>query len=205
MTKVVMISSPVHTIPPRKGAAVEWWMLQVAQKLTNLDMHIIAIRGEDEPATEISDNITFHRIRIGKLYKRFFQKLTRLDPWSYSRRANFIINSIKPDIVHIHNNISLYKELITLNRDKNRKYILHMHNEKKPTDLPDFCNLFVVSAYLENWYRNRLPDANIQVIANGVDTDVFQPKWLDKETSVVKEINSAAISGKKVIMYVGRM
>lgn len=81
-----------------------------------------------------------------------------------------------------------------------------MHNEKESAELPQSCNLFVVSRYLDNWYRSRLPSANIQIIANGVDTSIFQPKWFGKEAPPpLSKIDSSVFSAKKVIMYVGRM
>jgi UDP-glucose:(glucosyl)LPS alpha-1,2-glucosyltransferase len=205
MKRAVMISAPIHSVPPKKGAAVEWWMYQVSQRLRNFEPHIIAISNDDEALDESLQGVAFHRIKIGRVYKRIFQKITRWDPWSYGHRANQIIDRLGADIVHVHNTPSLFIKLLRLNRDSRRRYALHMHNEKSTAGLPDSCNLFVVSRYLESYYRDRLPKAKIQIITNGVDTAVFKPKWSVDALSPFPALDTAIPAGKKVLLYVGRM
>lgn len=205
MKKIVMIAAPIHSIPPRTGAAVEWWMYQVSQRLIDFEAHIIAIGKENELASETLQDVAFHRIKIGRLYKRVFQKITRLDPWSYARRANRIIDQINADIVHVHNSPPLFHRLLLLNRNSRRQYVLHMHNEKSTTCIPENSNMFVVSQYLEQYYRKQLPKINIRVITNGVDTEAFKPKWLMKSLPPFPSLDNHLPLDKKVILYVGRM
>lgn len=48
MKKVVMIAPPFYSIPPNKGAAVEWWIYQVSKRLTQYERHVISIVKENE-------------------------------------------------------------------------------------------------------------------------------------------------------------
>lgn len=205
MKKSVMISAPIHSIPPRTGAAVEWWMYQVSQRLDGFESHIVAIGKDDEPLVETLQGVAFHRIKIGRVYKRIFQKITRLDPWSYAHRANRIIEQVGADIVHVHNTPPLFTKLVRLNRNPRRCYVLHMHNEKNTDVLPGRCDMFVVSQYLERFYRYKLPQANIRVITNGVDNDVFKPKWLFEKLPSFPAFDNRLPEGRKIVLYVGRM
>ena len=177
MKKVVMVAPPFHSIPPKKGAAVEWWMYQVCKRLTHCEPHIISICEGNEPELESRSGVTIHRIRFGWVYKRIFQKAMRLDPLSYAYRADRILSQVGADIVHVHNMPALFLALAKLGRGSDRHYILHMHNEKQVTNLADNCTVFVVSKYLENFYRKVLPQANIRIIPNGADVDLIRPKW----------------------------
>ena len=200
-----MVASPIHSVPPKKGAAVEWWMYQVCKRLTQYEPHIISICEENEPELEDYSGVTIHRIRFGQIYKRMFQKITRLDPLSYGRRVHRIISSLEADIVHVHNTPSLFLELENLGRGSMRHYILHMHNEKQNSNLTSNARLFVVSKYLESFYRQILPNSHIQIIPNGADINLIQPKWNVKGTPNYKNLSARIPRGNKVILYAGRM
>ena len=86
-------------------------MYQVCRRLAGFEPHIVCIAADDYPDEEQRDGIFFHRIRMGRLYKRLFQKITRIDPWSYAGRAAALIDRIKPDIVHVHNAPRLTREI----------------------------------------------------------------------------------------------
>ena len=46
MKKIVMVAAPVHPVPPRKGAAVEWWMYQTCRRLGDIEPHIVSIAAD---------------------------------------------------------------------------------------------------------------------------------------------------------------
>ena len=200
-----MVTSPIHSIPPNKGAAVEWWMYQVCKRLTQYEPHIISICEENEPELEEQSGVTIHRIRFGRIYKRMFQKITRLDPLSYAVRAHRIISELGADIVHVHNAPPLFLKLNALGKSNTEQYVLHMHNEKQFPKVNDSVQLFVVSKYLENFYRQILPKAHIQVIPNGVDINVMQPKWNVKSAPNYKDLSTRIPRENKVILYAGRI
>jgi UDP-glucose:(glucosyl)LPS alpha-1,2-glucosyltransferase len=200
-----MVTSPIHSIPPNKGAAVEWWMYQVCKRLTQYEPHIISICAENEPELEEQSGVTIHQIRFGRIYKRMFQKITRLDPLPYAVRVHQVISQLGADIVHIHNTPLLFSELENLGKSNARKYVLHMHNEKQYPNLIDNVQLLVCSEYLENYYRQLLPKARIQIIPNGVDIHRIQPKWNLKGAPEYKNLSAKIPQKSKVILYAGRI
>ena len=205
MKKVVMVAAPFHSIPPNKGAAVEWWIYQVCKRLTRYEPHIISICEGNEPELENRSGVTIHRIRFGWIYKRIFQKTLRLDPLSYAYRANRILAQVGADIVHVHNMPALFLELAKLGRESDRHYILHMHNEKQEPNLDNNCTLFVVSRYLKNYYRKILPEAHIRIIPNGADVDLIRPKWEETVAPNYRNLQTRIPHENKVILYAGRM
>ena len=200
-----MVAPPFHSIPPNKGAAVEWWIYQVCKRLTHYEPHIISICERNEPELENRSGVTIHRIRFGWIYKRIFQKTLRLDPLSYAYRANRILAQVGADIVHVHNMPALFLELAKLGRESDRHYILHMHNEKQDPNLDNNCTLFVVSRYLKNYYRKILPEAHIRIIPNGADVDLIRPKWEETVAPNYRNLQTRIPHENKVILYAGRM
>lgn len=202
MKKIVMIAAPVHPVPPRKGAAVEWWIYQVCCRLANVEPHIISIAADGYADEERCDGVTFHRIRIGRLYRRVFQKILGLDPYSYGRRVALRLATISPDIVHVHNAPALFTELVRYYRGS-AHFILHMHNDMLIEKFPPDAVLFTVSRYLKNWYVTCLPNAQIRIVTNGVDTETFRP--LSASKTVELRTRLRLLADKKIILYAGRV
>jgi len=197
-----MVSAPVHPVPPRKGAAVEWWMYQVCRRLADVEPHIVCIAGEDDTDEEQRDGIRLHRISIGRLYRRVCQKIFGLDPWSYARRVARRLDTIRPDIVHVHNAPALFAELARCYRGPAR-WILHMHNEMPFERLPRGAVLFTVSRYLKEWYGVRLPGTDIRIITNGVDTDTFRPLPPGEIAGLRAHLKLP--TDRKIVLYAGRI
>ncbi|MEK7816168.1 MAG: glycosyltransferase [Pseudomonadota bacterium] len=202
MKKIVMVAAAVHPVPPRKGAAVEWWMYQVCRRLAGFEPHIVSIAAEGYADEERRDGIAFHRIRTGRLYRRVFQKILGVDPYSYARRVARRLDVIRPDIVHVHNAPALFAELARRYRGPAR-WILHMHNEMPLERLPPGAVLFTVSRYLKEWYGVRLPGADIRIITNGVDTEVFHPLSATEVAPLRERLKLT--TDKKIILYAGRV
>ena len=202
MKKIAMIAAPVHPVPPRNGAAVEWWMYQVCRRLSGFEPHVVSIAAKGYPDAESRDGIAFHRIRLGRLYRRVFQKILGIDPYSYAHRVARRLDVIRPDIVHVHNAPALFAELARRYRGPAR-WILHMHNAMPIERLPPGTVLLVVSRYLKNWYAARLPGADIRIVTNGVDTDVFQPLTPAKIDGLHTRLKLP--TDRKIVLYAGRI
>jgi UDP-glucose:(glucosyl)LPS alpha-1,2-glucosyltransferase len=204
--KVLMVSGPVHTNPPVKGAAVESWMYEVSQRLIGFEPHIVSVSHPFYPAKEYRDGIFFHRIHFSKLYKRLFQKITRLDPLSYPKRISQIIAEVKPDVVHMHNFTRWLDPLLENMCGGSPKTILHMHNEseaipERGTDAFVGCSKFIVESFRGTSIKAR----NFSIIYNGVDTGRFRPYW---DVGPLKDdIRSRFGIGKNkiVVLYLGRV
>lgn len=204
--KVVMVAGPVHPVPPRHGAAVEWWMYQVSQRLRDYEPHIACIAAPGYALAEHRDGVNFHRIRIGRVYKRLFQKITRWDPYSYAQRVARVIDSLRPEIVHVHNAPATFRAVRRHARWRSAHWFLHMHNEMNVAHLADDERLIVASHYLKSWYRERFPETDVLVVTNGVDTALYRPAWeLGAESSARQRIAMQLPLDKKIVLYVGRM
>lgn len=85
--KIIFTVTPIFSIPPRGAAAVETWIYQVAKRLS-IPSAIACIKNAGYPEyNKINDNCDIHYIGFSKVYKRLFQKWTRLDPLPYSQRV----------------------------------------------------------------------------------------------------------------------
>ncbi len=202
MKKIVMVAAPVHPVPPRKGAAVEWWMYQTCRRLAAFKPHIVCVAADDYPEFEIRDGIVFHRVRIGRLYRRVFQKILGIDPYSYARRAARRLNAIRPDIVHVHNAPMLFAQLAALYQ-RPARWILHLHNEMSLDAVPAGVVVFTVSRYLKDWYGARLPGTDVRIITNGVDTETFRPLPATELPALRARLRLPP--DKKIILYAGRL
>lgn len=202
--RIAMINAPIHPIPPAKGAAVEWWMYQVSRRLRGFEPHLICLADAGQPAEERHDGISFHRIRLGRLYRRVFQKITRLDPWSYAHRAARRLDRLAPAILHLHNAPTLLASLRRLCRHRSA-VILHMHNAMPFADSVKPDRLVVNSRYLQGWYAERYPNLRITVLTNGVDLEIFRPRWEQREDIASLKRELGLPPDKKIVLFVGRV
>lgn len=200
---IVMVVPPIHIVPPAKGAAVEWWVFQVCRQLSrDYDCHVICTHEPGIPEYEIIDGVHLHRVRIGALYKRIFQKWTRLDPCSYAYRAAQLITRLHADIVHVHNSPQLMEEIAQYcekARGHKGQWVLHMHNEKKLGELPTGTIFLTPSKSLMHFYQEQLPArVATHVVANGVDVESAQCAVVDMRVPVFSH-------GRKVLLFAGRV
>ncbi|KGB05917.1 glycosyl transferases group 1 family protein [Enterobacteriaceae bacterium ATCC 29904] len=199
--KIIFTVTPIFSIPPRGAAAVETWMYQVAQR-TTIPNRIVCIKNEGySDYTQVNDNCSIHRIGFGRVYKRIFQKWTRLDPLPYSQR---ILNIAKDfpitdnSVIVVHNSMKLYRQI--RERAPQTKIVLHMHNAFEPKGLNPDIKMIVPSQFLKNYYQAYLPDADIVIVDNGIDLDAYQS---DCSSQLRSELNLS--TRDKIIFYAGRI
>lgn len=199
--KIIFTVTPIFSIPPRGAAAVETWMYQVAQR-TTIPNRIVCIKNEGySDYTQVNDNCSIHRIGFSRVYKRIFQKWTRLDPLPYSQR---ILNIAKDfpitdkSVIIVHNSMKLYRQI--RERAPQTKIVLHMHNAFEPKGLNPDIKMIVPSQFLKNYYQAYLPDADIVIVDNGIDLDAYQS---DCSSQLRSELNLS--TRDKVIFYAGRI
>ncbi|WP_353684121.1 glycosyltransferase [Thermodesulfovibrio sp. 3907-1M] len=204
--KVLIFAGPVHPNPPLKGAAVETWMFETAKRLINFEPHIVSIGNPFYAERQYKDNIYFYRINFGKLYKRFFQKMTKLDPLSYPKRILKIINEVKPDIIHVHNTVKWFFPIIK-ELDTKIKKILHFHNEisiSTPLEVDAFigCSNYIVNIYKNN---EKIKAKQFKCIYNGVDSQKFSPYWELAELRKTIRRRFKINENEFVVLFVGRI
>ncbi|MGP3593808.1 lipopolysaccharide N-acetylglucosaminyltransferase [Vagococcus sp. WN89Y] len=199
--KIVLTVTPIFSIPPKGAAAVESWMYNVAQRLAYKNK-IVCIKNEGySDFSEVNKNCSIHRIGFSRVYKRLFQKWTRLDPLPYSQRIINIKKQFASDaesVIVIHNSLKLYRQIRHRAPDSN--VVLHMHNAFEPKNIGADAKIIVPSNYLKAYYQSYLPSANIEVIPNGIDLAYYN--------SAEKKLSRAqlGINEKDItIFYAGRI
>lgn len=143
------------------------------QKLPN---RIACIKNEGySDFLKVNDHCSVHRIGFSRLYKRLFQKWTRLDPLPYSQRILNIakdFNVTDDSVIIVHNSIKLYRQI--RKRAPKAKMVMHMHNAFEPDGLDQNVKTIVPSVFLKKHYQAYLPDADIAIVPNGIDLEAYQ-------------------------------
>jgi glycosyltransferase involved in cell wall biosynthesis len=206
MKKVLILSGNHHEIPPTRGAAVQTWIYEVAKRIITFETHIISKSHNFLANKEFKNGVFFHRIKVGVIYRRIFQKILGWDIYSYNDRILKKIKQIQPDIIHIHNYYNI-KEIIKKIRifDKNIKIIMHMHNDSKQFNKKDFpfVDVFIgCSNYITNLYKDKdcIKTDFFTTLYNGVDNHKFNSSI--KHKSTIKALTNTA---KYNICYFGRV
>ncbi|WP_286932557.1 lipopolysaccharide N-acetylglucosaminyltransferase [Leclercia sp. UBA5958] len=199
--KIIFTVTPIFSIPPRGAAAVETWMYQVAQR-TTIPNRIVCIKNEGySDYTQVNDNCSIHRIGFSRVYKRIFQKWTRLDPLPYSQR---ILNIAKDfpitdkSVIVVHNSMKLYRQI--RERAPQTKIVLHMHNALEVKGLDADVKMIVPSIFLKDFYQAKLPQANIAIVPNGIDLEAYQASYAEKS-----KVDLGLSANDTVIFYAGRI
>lgn len=173
--KIIFTVTPIFSIPPKGSAAVETWIYQVAKRLS-IPVTIACIRNEGYPTyTKVNDHCDIHYIGFSRVYKRLFQKWTRLDPVPYSQR---ILNTQpkntdpKDSVIVIHNSMKLYKQIRS--RSPHAQLVMHLHNAFEPGELDKNAKIIVPSQFLFDFYSEKMPDANIAIVPNGFCSESYE-------------------------------
>lgn len=199
--KIIFTVTPIFSIPPRSAAAVETWMYQVGQR-TGIPNRIACIKNEDySDFLKVNDHCSVHRIGFSRLYKRLFQKWTRLDPLPYSQRILNIakdFNVTDDSVIIVHNSIKLYRQI--RKRAPHAKMVMHMHNAFEPDGLDQNVKMIVPSMFLKKHYQAYLPDADIAIVPNGIDLEAYQ-----KNAVPLQKSDLGITPEKKTIFFAGRI
>ena len=199
--KIIFTVTPIFSIPPKGAAAVESWIYQVAKRL-KLHNKIICVKNEGyTDFTQVNKHCSIHRIGFSRIYKRLFQKLTRLDPVPYSQRILNIKNKFADDVESVtivHNSMKLYRQIKT--RSPKTNVILHMHNAFPPKNIDDKAKIIVPSVFLRNYFQSFLPEADIAVVPNGVDVIEYKDN-----TNVVSRSSLGIKDNDTLILFAGRI
>lgn len=74
-----------------------------------------------------------------------------------------------------------------------------MHNCFEPQNVPANIKIIVPSHFTHNWFRERLPEASIEVVRNGFDGDIYSlPSDIKREDIGLNKNNN-------VILFAGRI
>src|SRR5262249_58103746 len=88
---------------------------------------------EGQQETEVQGTMQIRRIRTGRLYRRLFRKITRLDPFPYTERMWRIAREERAEILHIHNEPKLLAGLVPRLREAQLAPFVPVAHEKPPS------------------------------------------------------------------------
>jgi glycosyltransferase involved in cell wall biosynthesis len=146
---------------------------------------------------------TIYRLREGRLYRRFFRKITRLDPYPLHRRAAAIVNRLAPDVFHAHQVEFPVRDFLGALRTPLPVFV-HVNAVRKYEHRNGTADRYIAAS---RYTRDKLieagyPRERIEVIYNGVDTERFAPVSPAERARLrgILGIDPEAI----VVAYVGR-
>ncbi len=173
---------PDHNpFPPVYPAGTELRVEQVARRQQRYRPVVICRAFSGQIERETLEAMTVRRVRIGRIYRRLFQKITRLDPLSYPERMWRITRDEGASIVHIHNEPKLLAALYSKILRSRLPTVVHVANEKPlPRHAIDAVTHWVAcSRYMAQWLSdaNGIAPERIAVICTGVDVARCQPLW----------------------------
>lgn len=117
-----------------------------------------------------------YRIREGKLYRRFFRKLTKLDPYPLYKRLAKVANQYQPDIIHIHQlefPVAAFRRLLK----KQAKIVVHGHTIRGYEPAFGMADLYLAASQhiADGLVTGGYPADKMTVLPNGIDTARFVP------------------------------
>ncbi len=205
MKRIVLVNRPIHPVPPQKGAAVEWMMFQVAQRLRSYEPHIISICGRGQVAQEYSHGIQFHRIDVGRLYRRVCNKWLGIDPYPYAQRVAGLVESIRPEILHFLNAHELLDEVCG-RLSFRPKRISHLQNDFPLSLHPNLDLVVTCSDYLSRLYRERFRyEVDVRTVYNGADVGAFDSARRNREAAAKLRARLGIPARARVVLFVGRI
>ncbi|MDD3483743.1 glycosyltransferase family 4 protein [Azovibrio restrictus] len=170
-----------NAFPPIVPAGTELRVEQVSLRQTRYQPLVICGAFPGQPIDEQIGTMGIRRIHFSPIYRRLFQKITRLDPLPYGERMWRAIQQAGARLLHIHNEPKLLAALAHHLRATPLPVVVHIANQKpfRPQDL-DLVSCFVAcSQFMADWLTSTyaIEPARIQVIHTGVDVSGRPPVW----------------------------
>ncbi len=202
----VIIYVPHFAVPDRRGASPAIVAFNLAKHLHFTSATIIC-NGEDYKETfEINPETgAIYRIKEGRLYRRLFRKISRLDPYPLHVRTAKIAARIFPDILHAHQLEFPVNDFLRSVRLK-MPIVVHSHVTNRtfnPKRGVADCYTAVSDYVKERLIERNYPADKIAVIRNGVDSALFAPATT-REKDLLKETLGIP-AGSVVLSFVGRL
>src|SRR5271169_2582036 len=197
---------PHFAVPDRRGASPSIVAFNLAKNLQFSSVTIICNREGHKETFDINpDTGAIYRIREGRLYRKLFRKITRLDPYPLHVRTAKISARIFPDIFHAHQLEFPVNDFLRSARLK-VPIVVHSHVTNRTFNpergLAD-CYVAVSDYVKERLIERNYPADKIAVIRNGVDSALFAPATA-REKDLLKETLSMP-ADSVVLSFVGRL
>ncbi len=170
-----------NPFPPIYPAGTELRVAQVSQRQSRYRPVVVCGGFPGQPSKENLDAMEIRRIHFGRIYRRLFQKITRLDPWPFGHRMWQCIREENAVLLHIHNEPKLLAMLAPYLRETPMPMVVHIANDKPiPRELIPLVTRWVAcSHFMAKWLQEHVgvPADRIEVIYTGVDITGRPPRW----------------------------
>lgn len=178
---VAHLLPPYNPFPPVYPAGTELRVEQVSLRQRRYRPVVICGGFPGQSPIEEIGAVRVRRIAMGRLYRRVFQKLTRLDPWPYAARMWRIVRDEGTRVIHIHNEPRLLSGLAPHLIRESLPTLVHVANEKPiPREQLGLVTRWVAcSRYMKEWLQRQhgIASQSVEVIYTGVDTESRRPWW----------------------------
>lgn len=210
MKTVAHLLPNYNPFPPRYPAGTELRVAEVSRRQRRYRPVVICGGFPGQAASERDGSMEIERIHFGRVYRRVFQKLTRLDPWPYGKRMWRRIEEAGAAVIHIHNEPKLLAMLAPRLADGTRPVVVHIANDKpiRRELLPLVQRWVACSAYMADWLAREVgvAAADIEVIYTGVDVARRPPHWqIAPERRAELRARFGIAEGEFVFLFAGRL
>ncbi len=212
MTTTIAHLLPDHNpFPPVYPAGTELRVEQVARRQRRYRPVVICRAFPGQNDHERLDAMAVHRIRIGRIYRRLFQKITRLDPWPYTARMWRLAQKEGAALLHIHNEPKLLAGLHPYLVRHPLPTVVHVANEKPlpRAALGVVTHWVACSRYIAQWLSqaNGIEAQRVSVVYTGVDTRRCRPLWAlaSEERQAIRRGYGIEDPEAVVLLFAGRL
>lgn len=200
-----------NPFPPVYPAGTELRVAQVSLRQRRYRPLVVCGGFPGQAARERCGTMEVRRVHIGRLYRRLFQKLTRLDPWPYTTRMWRIVRREEARALHIHNEPKLLAGLARHIARAPLPVVVHAANQKPiPRAHISLVTSWVAcSEFMADWLIKEYGIARerVQVIYTGVDAAGRQPWWSfeDQRRRQLRQRWGVEDDQAVVLLFAGRM
>jgi glycosyltransferase involved in cell wall biosynthesis len=200
-----------NPFPPVYPAGTELRVEQVALRQQRYRPVIVCGAFAGQNLIETEKGMEIRRIRMGRIYRRLFQKILDWDPWPYTTRMWEIIQNEQAAILHIHNEPKLLAALAKHIGKKPVPVVMHVANEKPlpQPSIPLVGHWVACSQYIKKWLTegHRIDPERVGVIYTGVDVNERLPWWEipPAKRMALRRSRGVLEENAVVILFAGRL
>jgi spore coat protein SA len=213
MPTVALIGAELFPIPPIRGGAAELFIEQVAARLPGWRPVVISRADPELPEHENRGQVEYRRVPLSGWRFRLYKRYPKVFP-IYDRQVLKIVQSVEPDLIHVHNRplLALYLQKHLGGRTP---VILHLHNlynslgrrERPPIGVPiPVAGCVACSQFVLDRERTRLGlgAKSHWVVYNGVDPEIFSCRWQQPEKAKLIR-QKYRIGDEPTVLFVGKV
>ena len=211
MPAVIHLLPAYNPFPPIYPAGTELRVEQVSLRQQRYRAVVVCGAFDKQALTEQIGSMLIRRIKISAIYRRLFQKITRLDPWPYTDRMWRVIREEQAKILHIHNEPKLLAGLAQHLEKSPMPVVVHIANSKPiPQQAKHLVTRWVAcSHFMKHWLAESSGVAldKIDVIYTGVDISKRPPWWAipAEQRQALRQQHGIMEDDAIVILFAGRL